>query len=152
MLLLRWRSPQNQRGRRTTRTHGSDKQNRSSEEASIEEKTGISTEQTRHRFWYLVCMFPWSGQRDSNPRMMAWEAIALPLGYARSEKDYTLTLDIHRDLQHIFANQEHIRAGRTAQTRRCRSGRNSYRSRYMFPSSIHRNQCIVYLQLSSCFH
>lgn len=27
--------------------------------------------------------FNWSGQRDSNPRMMAWEAIALPLGYAR---------------------------------------------------------------------
>ena len=25
----------------------------------------------------------WSGQRDSNPRMMAWEAIALPLGDAR---------------------------------------------------------------------
>ena len=28
-------------------------------------------------------LVPWSGQRDSNPRMMAWEAIALPLGDAR---------------------------------------------------------------------
>ena len=25
----------------------------------------------------------WSGQRDSNPRMTAWEAVALPLGDAR---------------------------------------------------------------------
>ena len=26
----------------------------------------------------------WSGQRDSNPRMTAWEAVALPLGDART--------------------------------------------------------------------
>lgn len=32
----------------------------------------------------------WSGQRDSNPRIPAWEAGALPLGYARSTIcDYT---------------------------------------------------------------
>lgn len=29
----------------------------------------------------------WSGQRDSNPRMTAWEAVALPLGDARMPDD-----------------------------------------------------------------
>ena len=29
----------------------------------------------------------WSGRRDSNPRIMAWEAIAVPLGYARITRD-----------------------------------------------------------------
>ena len=34
--------------------------------------------------------FLWSGQRDSNPRMSAWEADALPLGDARiCGKQYT---------------------------------------------------------------
>ena len=32
----------------------------------------------------------WSGRRDSNPRMVAWEATALPLGDARlSANDYS---------------------------------------------------------------
>jgi hypothetical protein len=37
----------------------------------------------------------WSGQRDSNPRMMAWEAIALPLGDARSLMDFITVLCSH---------------------------------------------------------
>lgn len=31
----------------------------------------------------MTCIRHWSGQRDSNPRMSAWEADALPLGDAR---------------------------------------------------------------------
>ena len=31
----------------------------------------------------------WSGQRDSNPRILAWEARALPLGDARVEGKYS---------------------------------------------------------------
>lgn len=42
-------------------------------------KTGaLPAELTRHS---------WSGRRDSNPRIMAWEAIAVPLGYARIARD-----------------------------------------------------------------
>ena len=33
--------------------------------------------------WRRACAFYWSGQRDSNPRVSAWEADALPLGDAR---------------------------------------------------------------------
>ena len=51
------------------------------------------------RLVHMVCEKPpsrggffvgWSGRRDSNPRMVAWEATALPLGDARlSEQDYS---------------------------------------------------------------
>ena len=34
-------------------------------------------------WWCRACAFHWSGQRDSNPRVSAWEADALPLGDAR---------------------------------------------------------------------
>ena len=43
---------------------------------------GTLLKKARHRNGVVLLLF-WSGQRDSNPRVSAWEADALPLGDAR---------------------------------------------------------------------
>ena len=43
---------------------------------------GALLKKARHRNGVVLLLF-WSGQRDSNPRVSAWEADALPLGDAR---------------------------------------------------------------------
>ena len=43
---------------------------------------GTLLKKARHRNSVVLLLF-WSGQRDSNPRVSAWEADALPLGDAR---------------------------------------------------------------------
>ena len=50
---------------------------------SISVVYGTGKEKQAKRSKLLTCYFAWSGQRDSNPRVSAWEADALPLGDAR---------------------------------------------------------------------
>ena len=50
---------------------------------SISVVYGAEKEKQAKHSKLLTCCFAWSGQRDSNPRVSAWEADALPLGDAR---------------------------------------------------------------------
>lgn len=48
-----------------------------------ESPPSISTKKGRPPNWRPALIMAWSGRRDSNPRIRAWEARALPLGDAR---------------------------------------------------------------------
>lgn len=52
-------------------------------QAEICERHAILPRKRKGRPAGLPLHVLWSGQRDSNPRMTAWEAVALPLGDAR---------------------------------------------------------------------
>ena len=53
--------------------------------------------------------FLWSGRRDSNPRIQAWEAWALPLGDTRMMTDYSAT--IHNTQTENVSRETSMRAG-----------------------------------------
>ena len=58
----------------------------------------------------------WSGRRDSNPRIQAWEAWALPLGDARMLLNYTLLVPI-RSTQKVNPQSRNVTPPAAVQTR-----------------------------------
>src|SRR5215471_19107623 len=58
----------------------------------------------------------WSGRWESNPRHTAWEAVVLPLNYARSRDDRPQSQD---SIDTLWALQRELRAARNVK----RSGR-----------------------------